>query len=338
MIALDNSGNQSSKITETFTAKNVSISHVNLNNQDILIGGRLYQKQWLLTNNSGQTLNNIIAYTLSSDSELTAPSTINLGSLANGASKNITADLVVPNNPSTKIQRGNWYLVSDGEPLDINDNAFFGYEVQTIQTPPNNEFSDISRTSDLAGVVYNFGLANNVINPPTAINHYLFLPYEDITRADVVDMLIRALNKPTNLNGTRFNDVASSHALFNSIQTAKNLGWVSGYGNGSFGPDDNIQRYQIALILKRILQSERNVATPTTTVSLYPDVPYAIPTEVSNNQTTSQEWREWYTAIAMLKDIDIFKGGSDAFQLYSHTKRYDLLALVKKFHRGAGVY
>jgi S-layer homology domain/Collagen triple helix repeat (20 copies) len=48
-----------------------------------------------------------------------------------------------------------------------------------------------------------------------------------------------------------FNDVPEDHLFANAIEWAKDNGVVYGYDNGDFGPDDPVERGQLAAILKR---------------------------------------------------------------------------------------
>ena len=64
-------------------------------------------------------------------------------------------------------------------------------------------------------------------------------------------MLIRVLEKTKDVqleSGSTFDDTAS-HWAKDYISTAVALGITSGYGDGDFGPNDNITREQIALML-----------------------------------------------------------------------------------------
>ena len=72
-----------------------------------------------------------------------------------------------------------------------------------------------------------------------------------ITRAEFVTMLVRFI-QPT--KGTKvFSDVDASHWAYDSIGTASAAGWISGYGDGKFGPDKNITRAEVASILNRVM-------------------------------------------------------------------------------------
>ena len=78
-----------------------------------------------------------------------------------------------------------------------------------------------------------------------------FRPSSTITRAEFLSILIRLLEKTQDIeiqSGHTFDDTGS-HWAKDYISTAVALGITSGYGNGNFGPNDNITREQIALML-----------------------------------------------------------------------------------------
>ena len=78
-----------------------------------------------------------------------------------------------------------------------------------------------------------------------------FRPQNPITRAEFTAVATR-FAKAT--GGTAdFLDVPGSHWAHGSIATAADYGWVSGYGDGTFGPNGNITRAEVAAIVNRML-------------------------------------------------------------------------------------
>ncbi|KRF10089.1 hypothetical protein ASG89_00675 [Paenibacillus sp. Soil766] len=76
-----------------------------------------------------------------------------------------------------------------------------------------------------------------------------FQPDSTITRAEFVSMIVRALQLNA-AGGTDFADTGS-HWAKDAIATTSALGIVDGYEDGTFGPDNNITREQMAVILVR---------------------------------------------------------------------------------------
>ncbi len=79
-----------------------------------------------------------------------------------------------------------------------------------------------------------------------------FSPDMAITRGMVVTILYRMAESPdTNGTDNQFSDVAEGKYYANAVKWAVANGIVSGYGDGKFGPEDNITREQLSAILIR---------------------------------------------------------------------------------------
>jgi len=78
-----------------------------------------------------------------------------------------------------------------------------------------------------------------------------FMPGLSLSRAMMVTILWRLEGEPAaSHNAEIFNDVAAGSWYADAIAWASTNNIVMGYGNGMFGPSDNITREQLALILK----------------------------------------------------------------------------------------
>lgn len=99
-----------------------------------------------------------------------------------------------------------------------------------------------------------------------------FNPNAPITRAQFVAICARMAG--TLAEGEAFHDVSESYWAHDYIQTASAYGWVTGYGNGMFGPTDQITRAQTAVIINRILaRVPDRAAIDASGIVHYPDVP-----------------------------------------------------------------
>ena len=69
-----------------------------------------------------------------------------------------------------------------------------------------------------------------------------FRPYDNISRAEMTAVLFRMRGEfdPAQPASSQFYDVPASHWASGYISKAAAENLVSGYGNGLFGPDDNI--------------------------------------------------------------------------------------------------
>ena len=78
-----------------------------------------------------------------------------------------------------------------------------------------------------------------------------FSPDMTTSRAMIVTMLYRLEGSPAVSGGTAFSDVAPNQWYAGAVAWASANGVISGYGNGSFGPEDTITREQLATIFCR---------------------------------------------------------------------------------------
>ncbi len=80
-----------------------------------------------------------------------------------------------------------------------------------------------------------------------------FAPNQPITRAEATKIIMSAFGySPTNVDKSFFNDVSGWSTGW--IETAHNMGIVSGIGNGNFDPDRPITRAEAAKILVKTLE------------------------------------------------------------------------------------
>ena len=79
----------------------------------------------------------------------------------------------------------------------------------------------------------------------------LFGPNDTLTRAQFAQILYNKEGRPAVTGGGIFTDVAPGAWCAPAITWAAERGIVGGYGNGMFGPNDNITREQLAVMLWR---------------------------------------------------------------------------------------
>ena len=83
------------------------------------------------------------------------------------------------------------------------------------------------------------------------IDNNLFAPNANLSRAQLAQILYNKENRPAVNSSNVFNDVAMGEWYTDAITWAAANNIVGGYGNGMFGPDDNITREQLAVMLWR---------------------------------------------------------------------------------------
>lgn len=80
-----------------------------------------------------------------------------------------------------------------------------------------------------------------------------FRPNDTITRAEFVAMSMRFADKPGSYRNP-FTDVRSSAWYFEAVTGAAYYGWLEGYPDGTFKPDANITRSEVATAVNRMLE------------------------------------------------------------------------------------
>ncbi len=79
-----------------------------------------------------------------------------------------------------------------------------------------------------------------------------FRPTANITRAEFAAMVVRFENISAAGSKT-FTDLQKDHWAYEVIQKAAQAGWISGYPDGSFKPDQPISRAEVVTITNRML-------------------------------------------------------------------------------------
>ncbi|ADQ08082.1 S-layer domain protein [Caldicellulosiruptor hydrothermalis 108] len=143
--------------------------------------------------------------------------------------------------------------------FDISDNKMnvriFGNTIGIFVVVKNNKsFNDINGH----WAAKEIELLNNklIVN---GIRQNEFAPQRNITRAEFVTMLVRALGLWINSKDKiKFKDIDEKDWYTNSINTAVNLGLVNGFNDGTFRPNDYITREQMVAMIIRTLSVLNN--------------------------------------------------------------------------------
>jgi hypothetical protein len=77
-----------------------------------------------------------------------------------------------------------------------------------------------------------------------------FRPYDSVTRAQIAKIVVLAFNIPlVSVEGQRFSDVGSGDIFAQYIETAYSANLISGYADGTYRPNANVTRGQLAKIV-----------------------------------------------------------------------------------------
>lgn len=145
------------------------------------------------------------------------------------------------------------------------------------------------------------------------MNRENFAPHQEVTRAEFVKMLARALSCRYENIGTQtsFHDVAPDMWYAEYIKFASENGWISGYSDGTFRPNDFITRDEATKILSRAIQLNVDTSIMTTTFS-----------DVEENS-------EFIPFIETLKDKNIMKGKTtESFEPKSYIPRKEAARMI----------
>lgn len=89
-----------------------------------------------------------------------------------------------------------------------------------------------------------------------------FGPSDTVTRGQIAVALWNMAGKPNAKSGAKnFPDVKSSAYYYKAVHWASSWGIVSGYKNGKFGPNDNITREQLAVMIRNYAQKSGVIDT-----------------------------------------------------------------------------
>ena len=88
------------------------------------------------------------------------------------------------------------------------------------------------------------------------VSETMFDPKNEITRAEFLVMLVRALELEGSGEGrSAFGDVTSSAYYYKDVQIAAELGLVQGVGGNRFSPDTPMKRQDMMLMTERALEA-----------------------------------------------------------------------------------
>ena len=145
---------------------------------------------------------------------------------------------------------------SDDPPVSPADNLPVSPPDNPPVSPPDNQpvlpeyyttgCTDVSESAWYYDAV-RFAIENGLMN---GIGNNLFAPGANLSRAQLTQILYNKEGKPTVDGMGSFTDVMGSW-YSDAVIWATERNIVSGYGNGLFGPNDNITREQLAVMLWR---------------------------------------------------------------------------------------
>ncbi len=125
----------------------------------------------------------------------------------------------------TDENRENFWTTENGF-ADVNENDWFNLAVSTLNA---------------AGVIVD-------------VEDDMFRPNDPITRAELAVMAAQFCKVSGKLPETSFKDVDEYHWAYDEIKLIEYAGWIEGYPNGTFRPDNTITRAEAITVINRMLE------------------------------------------------------------------------------------
>lgn len=177
----------------------------------------------------------------------------------------------------------------------------------TIQTA-SAQFSDLFKNNKNYEAIV-FLEENNVI---TGYPDNTFRPYNEINRAEFLKIILEGSNIPLDKNDITlsFSDTQNEEWYFPYIQKAYDSGWVVGYSDGTFKPNQTIKKSEALKILGEVQQWE-----------------------MENNPTSTQyqdvDLNEWYAKyVVYANEHDFLEEDDDLFEPVALMSRANISEII----------
>ncbi|MGM1049039.1 MAG: S8 family serine peptidase [Bacillota bacterium] len=184
----------------------------------------------------------------------------------------------------------------------------------------NIAFTDVIKTNYPWAVNEIEVLASKDIVTGTSADKYT--PGKQVTRAEFVSLLVRTLELGKSENSeTEFSDVQSGSWYYDVVQAAVSAGWINGYADHTFAPDQSITRAEMAVILSRVLKHLEVTEGAEATLPGYAD------------QAQIKDWAK--AAVAQVAALGIMQGrGETRFAAQENTTRAEAAVVVYRIFKG----
>ena len=174
-------------------------------------------------------------------------------------------------------------------------------ETRDANSTKSNSYSDVA-----AGAWYNHAVSTlSAMGIVKGDSNGKFNPNAPITRAEFAAIAARFDDK-ANSTTADFSDIVS-HWAKNEISAASNNGWINGYPDGTFRPDNKITRAEAMTLVNRVLKR-----LPETAEDLHDDM-----IKWSDNSDASQ-W--FYLAVQEATNSHYYKAKENKFEKWSELR------------------
>lgn len=193
-----------------------------------------------------------------------------------------------------------------------------------------------SMTNSIYGLIYNKKTFNDVYKhwAQKSINDLAsrlvingadkqrFLPNSEITRAEFMAIMIRALGLSSANKTFHFKDIEEEAWFHQAIQIGYSYGLVDGHSDGSFKPNEKITRQEAMVILSRAMKL----------VELNKEIDNTKQQELVNHFADSEQLASWARqAAALTFDIGVISGYNGELRPLQHITRAETAAIIQRF-------
>lgn len=164
------------------------------------------------------------------------------------------------------------------------------YVKQQPKVCPTVDYTDVPAEGNWAHAGIDYVVERGIMGS-TSTESLTFEPNTNCSRAMIVSMLYRMEGAPAVTFEDRFSDVPAGQWYSTAVIWAYRNGIVSGYSNGSFGPNDLVTREQLAVILKAYADYRGIPTTEKANISEFPD---------EGKCTWSRDAVRWAVAVGLI--------------------------------------
>ena len=153
--------------------------------------------------------------------------------------------------------------------------AFVKGEAQEpdVEQPGDSRFTDVAEDAWYYDAV-SYAVDNGFM---AGVGEGTFAPDATLTRAQLSQMLYALEGAPEVTGSAGFTDVAGNAWYAKAVNWAAEQKLVSGYGDGTFGPDDALTREQLCAILRAYARGKSVDVSGLADLSGYPDAEQVSP-------------------------------------------------------------
>ena len=162
--------------------------------------------------------------------------------------------------------------------------------------------------------VYDHGLMNGVSDNK-------FAPNNPVNRGMVVTVLYRMSGQPAVSGNSGFSDVPDGKYYTNAVIWAQSLGVVNGFEDGTYRPNDNVTREQLAAILYRYSQAFGEDVSAFANLNVYPDA--------SKVHNYAKQAMAWAVAEGIISGVG--KDGKDYLQPANSATRAQFATIISRY-------